>query len=126
MTESERFRISLTEDLIAYLREEGFDTTSSSIWEARVWTGRAWESTLISICCFPGQGQFGEWSLSPMAGAGVSSCRIPFCDPLEKVIEFCQRVREANPQVVRWQEDVAGNMAVVKSEGLGELVADSP
>ena len=116
---NEEFRLSLTHDLNEFLKEQGFDTTGSSIWEIYCWSGRAWESNLTSIICHT---YSAEWGISPMAGSGVASCRIPFEYPLEEVVKALRRVP---PGPVEW-EDVAGMGRRVKSGGPGEPPGGSP
>lgn len=115
----EEFRLALTAGLLEFLVEEGFDTTGSSIWEIYCWSGRAWESNLTSVLCMVGTA---EWSVSPMAGSGVESCRIPFDYPLEEVVVALRRV-PSGPVV--WG-DVAGMGRSVKSGGPGESCGGSP
>lgn len=99
------FQRIIVEGLLEFLKAQGLPTTSSSLWEARTWSGVPFHSVAIGIRVTD-EG----WRVCPFAG--VHDVIVPFEEPMEAILEVVERVRE-------WERGVVARGGSVLTVGEG-------
>lgn len=92
MSDDDRLRVVLTEGLVEFLKEEGFDVAGSSIWEVRVWLGGSFNSPCVTVMFLPGVDSVHRWRIASTLCWDRTQW-VELEEPLERVVEVLREVK---------------------------------